>query len=89
MRCRAEVWVVQVHYVCAGPESRAREHHALRQAFLAQLCVDTLPLSSIVVFDTSKVYTERDTRTREVFIIGVRPLRSRNLGTKERGNDGT
>src|SRR5256885_7140421 len=42
--------------------------------------------ASNVVFDTSKVYTERDTRTRRVFIIGVRLLRSRDeRRTKERG----
>src|SRR5258708_1119415 len=45
-----------------------------------------MSLSSDVVFGPSKVYTERDTRTRRVFIIGVRLLRSRDeRRTKERG----
>src|SRR5205823_1667571 len=45
-----------------------------------------MSLSSNIVFDTSKVYTERDTRTRRVFILGVRLLRSRDeRRTKERG----
>src|SRR6266567_7067515 len=44
-----------------------------------------MSLSSTVVFDPLEVYTERDTRKREVFIIGVRPLRSRDeWRTKER-----
>src|SRR6266567_3192391 len=43
-------------------------------------------LSGNIVFDTAQVYTERDTRTRRVFIIGVRLLRSRDeRRTKERG----
>src|SRR5260370_10444830 len=44
-----------------------------------------MSLSSDVVFGPSKVYTERATRTRRVFIIGVRLLRSRDeRRTKER-----
>jgi hypothetical protein len=48
--------------------------------------IDTISLSSTIVFDTSKVYTERDTRTRRAFILGVRLLRSRDKGRRE--NDG-
>lgn len=47
-------------------------------------------LSGNVAFDTSKVYTEKDTRIRIAFIIGVRLLRSRDPGDKgERGNCAT
>src|SRR5437764_14394701 len=51
---------------------------SLAVAMLAAKIVRALSLSSNVVFDTSKVYTERDTRTRREFIIGVRLLRSRD-----------
>ena len=37
-----------------------------------------MSLSSTIVFDLLEVYTEKDTRTREVFIIGVSPLGSRD-----------
>src|SRR5207302_1648694 len=42
-------------------------------------------LSGNIVFVPSKVYTERDTRTRRVFIIGVRLLRSRDERRTKKG----
>src|SRR2546430_12838402 len=63
-----------------GRQSLARQYLSRRQAFLARLLIDTMSLSSNIVFDTSKVYTEKDTRTRRVFIIGVRLLHSHDKG---------
>src|SRR5260370_13454347 len=61
------------------------QHISRRQVFLARILINTMSLSSDVVFGPSKVYTERATRTRRVFSIGVRLLRSRDeRRTKER-----
>src|SRR5437870_13101648 len=68
-----------------GRQSLARQYLSRRQVFLARKLIDTMSLSSNVVFDTSKVYTERDTRTRREFIIGVRLLRSRDERRTQEG----
>src|SRR6266516_7958772 len=72
---------------CVRRSGKPRSQYiSRRQVFLARKLINTMSLSSNIVFDTSKVYTERDTRTRRVFIIGVRLLRSRDeRRTKERG----
>jgi hypothetical protein len=62
----------------------------LDKCFLHDYASIPFPCRGNIVFDTEKVYTERDTRTSRVFIIGVGLLHSPDkAGKGRRGNDGT
>src|SRR5205085_5018297 len=50
------------------------------KCFLHDYAAIPCPGRGNIVFDTEKVYTERDTRTSRVFIIGVGLLRFRDKG---------